>query len=219
VALEEILSTVAKAPRLSTVTQAGARLREEQILSRLARRFLVSEVDLRRRLAELRRQAHHPDAPPLPAQATAAGGVDARDQALVELILARPEWIERIAAAVPVGALRWPACQTIYATCMKLVESGLAPDFDRLILECEDPEIRSLLFQIDESSRAKAESDWQMALDQILESYRRRKEDVEHRQKVAALREAQPEAHKLQALQELIGALQPRHRRSDPTDG
>jgi DNA primase len=218
-ALEEILQTVARAPRLSALTQGGARLREQQVISRLARWFLVSEVQLRQRLAELRGRARRRDEAQPSVRTAGTIGSDAWDRALLELVLARPDWMERITVAIPPDALRSAACRSIYSLGMKLAQAGVEPAFERLMLECEDPEVRSLLFELDESSRAKAGSDRQLELDQILESYRRRKEDVQHHQTVAALRKEESEASQLQALDDLIAALRPRHRRSDPTDG
>jgi hypothetical protein len=125
----------------------------------------------------------------------------------------------RIVEAVPPEALQSAACRSIYVLGAQLAQAGVEPAFERLILECEEPDVRKLLFELDESSRAKSGSDRQLELDQILESYRRRKEDVEHHQTVVALCKEESEAGQLRALDDLIAALRPRHRRSDPTDG
>ena len=53
-ALDGLLRCIAKAPRLSTETETAARMREGQILRRLARSFSESEEVIRKRLAELR---------------------------------------------------------------------------------------------------------------------------------------------------------------------
>ena len=53
-ALEDILSTIAKAPAQSTGGAADTRLREQQFLSRLARQFGLAEEELRSRVHELR---------------------------------------------------------------------------------------------------------------------------------------------------------------------
>src|SRR5207247_1120558 len=54
-ALEEVLTTLAKAPRLDERTSDAASLRVARILSRLAHLSGVDEAVLRKRLAEMRR--------------------------------------------------------------------------------------------------------------------------------------------------------------------
>ena len=53
-ALESILSTLARAPTPRASTPQKFRLRQQQVISRLARMFSVPEIDLRGRLNELR---------------------------------------------------------------------------------------------------------------------------------------------------------------------
>ncbi|MFN9911518.1 MAG: DNA primase, partial [Pirellulaceae bacterium] len=57
VALEQMLELLAKAPRSSLLSDEAARLRQDQILMRLARQFAVDSAALRRRLEDLRRAA------------------------------------------------------------------------------------------------------------------------------------------------------------------
>jgi DNA primase len=57
VALEQMLELLAKAPRSSLLSDEAARLRQDQILMRLARQFAVDSAALRRRLEDLRRVA------------------------------------------------------------------------------------------------------------------------------------------------------------------
>jgi DNA primase len=56
VALEQMLELLSKASRTSLLTDDAARLRQEQILMRLSRRFGVETPDLKQRLEGLRRQ-------------------------------------------------------------------------------------------------------------------------------------------------------------------
>jgi hypothetical protein len=100
-----------------------------------------------------------------------------------------------------------------------LVELGVLPDFDRLMLEFEDANLRRMLVQLDERCRAKADSDADLQLRQTLASYRRRKEDANHRRSIAALQDKPSEVGQVETFDRLITALKPRHRRSDPTEG
>jgi DNA primase len=220
VALEEILSTLARAPRLAGTSSTASRLREEQILARLAGRFLIPEEGLRSRMTALRR-----DQRPLfrSAESLATGGPKLAlapwDRELLELILRRPDCVPQIEAVVALEDLQSPPSRTIYSVCLRLTKSGATPDFDALMLELEDPDLRSLLTQVDEHCRAKGDSDTDLELQQTLESYRRRKEDGEHRRRIVALQEELPEDAQAAAFDQLIAALKPRHHKSDPTDG
>jgi hypothetical protein len=149
----------------------------------------------------------------------ATGDIDLWDRELLELVLCRPEWLPQIAEAIRPEDLRSAACRDLYAKCLELAEAGIAPDFDRLMLDLEDPKTGGLLVALDQGCHAKAGSDCQLRLDQTLESFRRRKEDVEHRKKIAALQQQRSEASEGQAFDQLMAELKFRHRRSDPTDG
>jgi DNA primase len=220
VALEEVLSTLARAPRLAGTSSTAVRLREEQILARLAGRFHVPEEGLRGRLTALRRDVRrlHRSAE-TPSVGVSRLALDPWDRELLELILRRPGWVAQIATEVAVEDLQSPSCRTIYSACLRLTQSGTTPDFKRLMLELEDPDLRNLLTQVDEQCRAKCDSDADLELKQALESYRRRKEDGQYRRRIAALQEEASEDVQAAAFDQLIASLRPRHRRSDPTDG
>jgi hypothetical protein len=138
---------------------------------------------------------------------------------LLELILRRPGWLSRIGEAILPESLRSAECRLIYSTCLRLAAAGGTPDFDTLMLELEDADLRHLLVQLEERCRAKADSDAELQLEQTLGSYRRRKEDAQHRRRIAALQDEPSEAGQMETLDQLLTALRPRHRTSDPTDG
>ncbi len=72
-ALEEVLATLAKAPRLDERTSDAASLRMARILSRLAHLSGIDEAVLRKRLAEMRRAAQRRPAGGQAAQANVRG--------------------------------------------------------------------------------------------------------------------------------------------------
>ncbi len=47
------------------------------------------------------------------------------------------------------------ALRRIYETCCRLLDDGVLPEFDRLMLEFDDPALKSLLVDLDEQGRAK----------------------------------------------------------------
>ena len=103
-AIERLLAIVAKAPRLSGETRGDARIQEQKIVQRLAGKFRVDELDLRRRLAALRRRAatripmpRPADAPAVEAEATTPEPPSPWELAVLQLIVAHPEVFRRFA--------------------------------------------------------------------------------------------------------------------------
>ncbi len=46
-------------------------------------------------------------------------------------------------------------CRRIYETCCRLADEGVLPTFDRLMLEFDEPAMKNLLVELDESGQAK----------------------------------------------------------------
>ena len=67
---------MANAPRLAGVSDESLRLREQQLLVRLARQFHVDENTLRARLRELRKPTRRATAKPAPARQVARTAAD-----------------------------------------------------------------------------------------------------------------------------------------------
>ena len=78
-AIDQVLRTLAQAPRLNVLSTAEARIREDRVLNRLAARAGVGEESLRTRLSELRKKAARPRRPAAGQSGTAT---DAGQQAL-----------------------------------------------------------------------------------------------------------------------------------------
>jgi DNA primase len=164
-ALEEMLTTLARAPRLQSGTSAQSRLREHQVLARLARQFGVVEEELRLRLGDLRDRAKS-------ARAAASEQVDSTaaaipvvtelsvwERELLEIILLEPEGVAAAAEVISPEKLRSPLARAIFARCCQLSQEGITPDFDRLLLEFDEQEIKTLLVDLDEQGRAKTFDD------------------------------------------------------------
>lgn len=232
-ALEDILTTVARAPRAAAVADSSLHLREQQLLARLARRFSVPEENVRDRLRALRRKKQRGagTATPAPTASDSPSGesstqlvslseLDPWDRELIELLLLDSESIIRIVTSVTLDDLRTPICRRVLSRAIQLHESGVAPTFDRLMLEAENPVVKNLLVQMDESCHAKEADDRQQRLGEVLDRYARRREDTKHRAETSALREAQLEESQAQeVLADLIETLRNRQTGSKPTDG
>ncbi|MDH3717788.1 MAG: DNA primase [Planctomycetota bacterium] len=213
-ALEDILQTVAKAPplRAGGTTQSG--LREEQFLARMARRFHVDERTLRDRLAALRKRgSRRPKFSDTNAASHAKPAIaDSWEREFIEILLQQPEAISRIAEEIGPEQLTDTVCRRIYARCVELSAAGITADFDRLILEFDDPALKSLLVQLDERGRDRGGSDLAQQLPDVLDSFRRRHDSRRGLATVAALREHQfDETEEVSVLEQLVEKERTRH--------
>lgn len=164
-ALEEILETLALAPK-PTITSAGAQqLREQQILTRLAREFAIELATLNGRLNELRKTTRFSAAPtPAPAASIApvlsfevprASQVLAVEAELIELLVRFPELAPTALAELADGDISSAAVRYLFQLYRRLEEAGEALDFSRVLSEIEDPRLQNFLVEFDERAERK----------------------------------------------------------------
>jgi DNA primase len=217
-ALEEVLATLAKAPRMQNTT--ASKLREDQILSRLAHRFGLKEERVRQRLADLR-AAGRGKAATSAAHAPAAGEPKRlldRDFLLLEILVQTPERAAQALGQVVPAELRCPKLRAIYAKCHELCQAAILPSFDRLLLEIDDGELKTVLVELDEAHHAKDLSDRSQELDELLAAFHKAREQRSQAQRTEALRAA-GEKEALDTLRDIIERKRRRQGISAPTDG
>lgn len=224
-ALERMVGLVAKAPRLKQDTTNASRLREAKILQRIAAHFRVDEAEVRRRLTALRRGAvqrpYSAGDAPADAPQAASEPLDTWRRELLEVLVAHPEhWAtvrreigdERLAVG-PGGAL----C----AAAFRLADAGDVPDFQRLMLELDDPAAKSLLVELDEKFREKgARAEGAALLADLIRTFQQKENQKRRPAQLVALREGQMDDVQTLALLESI-FQQERNRQgiSKPMDG
>ncbi len=199
-AIEHLLGIVAKAPRLSNATSGDARIQEQKIVQRLAAKFRVDELDLRRRLAELRRRGASRPAPRL--NPTGAGAAaepemesltppDAWELAVLQLIVAHPESFEAIRARLGEEPMTNAMCRRIFDACRRLADESGELSFDRLMLAFDDPAMQSFLVGIDETAEAMGQpsADPEVLLNDLYETHRREEIERQRPGQIGALRE------------------------------
>jgi DNA primase len=212
-AAEQMLATLAQIRPAGGGASSRVLLREEQMLSRIARRFHLPEEKLRSRLGALRRESRRRQADiravPVRSSGTPTDRRDSQfaklaampawDRDLLELLLVDPSLVARVAAVVEPAAITSDAARQIYAACCRLAEESWCNDFGRLLAEFDDPDMKSLLVQLDEACATKASADRERWLADLLETYRRRGEEAQHRERLAAARGDASEAEQLLA--------------------
>ena len=187
-AAEQLLATLAQIRPTGGGASSQTLLREEQMLSRIARQFHLPEEKLRNRLTALRREARGRR----PSQNTVAGEAegdanDSRDPAptriadlqksdrdLLELVILDPTFVTRLACAIDPASISSPVARQIFDGCCRLAEQGLHEDFGRLMAAFDDPTIKNLLVELDESAAKKVNADRERWFADLLETMRRR---------------------------------------------
>jgi DNA primase len=228
-ALERVIGDVAKAPRLQSDTTAEDRLREEKFIQRIAASFRVSEAEVRRRLTELRKQGARSrgqgaarTASELPAPGSPLPAINPHERELLELLIVYPEtWSAARAALLP-AQLASSALRQIYDTGCRLLDAGVSPGFERLILEFDDPAAKSLLVDLDEQGRAKGGRTAEPAdlLNDLLASLQRKEVERQRPGHLATLRERRlDDAEEIDLLKNIFQQERSRQGISRPTDG
>jgi DNA primase len=238
-ALEQLLRIVAKGPRLVANNTTADRLREEKILHRLASDFRIPEEQIRERLVQLRRPSTGTQRAAAAGDSNPGGG--ARDASrrgepnasrpakipltswereLLELVVAAPVILGRAAESVKPSQFGATFAREIYSRALELSAAGVTPDFARLLLEFDDPEVKNLLVELDEQARLKPSAEFDVRLQDVLNSFQHRVGAAEMQTHTARLKEEElPEDEALQLLIKIQQQAKNRQGISAPTDG
>jgi DNA primase len=191
-ALEQLVATIAKAPRLRGDTTLEDRLREEKFLQRLALDFRVPEEQVRRLMTELRRKAStRPSAARSESPASVRESIDPVERELLEILSQFPAMIEQVSAAIQPAHFVSASARHVFSQCLTLWSAGIVPDFERLLLENDDPVVKNLLVELDERGRAKSGTPPDVRLNDVLASFERRGHDEQNRDQTTALKQRQ----------------------------
>jgi DNA primase len=222
-ALERLLGIVAKAPRLRLDTTRDDRFREEKILQRLAASFRVPERDVRDRLTAMRRAGERRSAPTRSREAappSPAAAADPWERELLVLVMRHPECLGAARAAIGVEQIASAGCRSVYAACCRMADAGVAVTFERLMLEFDDPAVKSLLVELDETGAARKIADPQVLLEELTKSFERREALNRYPGTAGLLREGRlDESQELDLLRDIVQQERIRHGISAPTDG
>jgi DNA primase len=229
-ALERLIAIVAKAPRLRTDTTRDDRFREEKILQRLAAWFRVDEREIRRSLTTLRRRSQTratnmtltSETASVAQSAEAPEINDPTQREFLELLLAHPECLPAVREQLPLEHLGTGICRLIYDTCCRLADASVDPSFDRLMLEFDEPAVKNLLVELDETSQSKGKrtSDPQDLLCELINTFKRKETEKQRPGQITALREGGlDENRQVDMLEEILRQERNRQGITKPTDG
>ena len=222
-ALEDILSTLAKAPRLRPGTDTAMRLREQQILGRLARIFQISEVEVRTRLTELRRKVSAPpsytpeyDGEPDGEVERPRAHFNPRDRELLEIFTQHPEAVPLAMQAIMATQISEGVARKFFNAFCELVDEGHRAEFSRVLGRIDDPWLKNLLVEIDEQAAAKAVEKWEVQLTNLIKSFQLFEEQKERKRDVAGIND---DSEGLSTLVKIREDIRKGQGISEPTDG
>lgn len=160
-AVEEMLTLLAKVPHSSLISNESFRLRQNQVLPRLARQFSLSEEDLRGRLTGLRqKQSRYTRQSPSQDQAATTrtlkpGDLSPFERELLELIIVAPQVAPIALERVQSGWLECEAARQMLDAYQQLEFDGQSLEFEGVLTALEDSTLKSLLVTLHEQANAK----------------------------------------------------------------
>lgn len=218
-ALEDILGTLARAPRLRAGAALETKLREDQFLARLCREFRVPEETVRARLTVMRREPRYDSrrgADDAVRKETAKKIADRWERELIEIILQEPEAIAKVAESIRPEQLVDAVARELFATCCQLADEGIHPALDRLLLHFDNPAMKNLLVELDQRGQDRGGNDLVEQLEDVMASLLQRNEDAEHTATTTALKEKRfDEGEEVAMLQQLLEQKRARQRATE----
>ncbi len=230
-ALEEILKTMAGASRVSTATPEATQLRHQQLLARLANQFRVDETALRDRLVQLRQQtrrrvpardnvAGSPQGAPA---ATGQGSLTPLERELFEILTLHPRLVPDTLKTLSRDLFQNGQASQLWTLLVSLQDQQIEITFENMLTVSEDPQLKSLLVELDEQARTKdslALEDVEARLIGLIRSFDLQKQCIAQREVLATLETRHyDEKEELDILEQLIQRERERQGISAPTDG
>ncbi|MEM8943921.1 MAG: DNA primase [Planctomycetota bacterium] len=221
-AVEEILGTVARAFPTGGNASSVSLVREQQVLSKISRRFGITDETIRTRLTAKRREQssrrrsyfadqHSPSEAPAQRRDERLS-LSAWEKELLELLLHQPQVLPEISKQLRAEDIRSTFCRQMYTRALELTVSGQTPSFQSLIAATDDNDEKNLLVACDELGEQKSASDTGQRVRDLLSLAEQQKQEAWQNSQVAELKQNQldPE-HEQEVLAELFDAFKQKH--------
>lgn len=234
-ALENVLKTIAQIPTSEIAKSAAKSLRQDQLVTRLARQFQTTREQVKGRLKELRNSTrpsryNENDEQQGTASATDFSRFDLKEVELLELILSTPELadiaIERVSPEMfATGPLR-----EIFELMGEFFHDGRDANYKNVMLHLDDPVLKNVVEFLLEEATQKQEAfetankgmvfDAAGQLETVIQAFHRRANEINEAARISRLNENQPgDSDGASALEELLRLTRQRQGITAPTDG
>ena len=235
VAVESVLAALARASSRSSLAPSQRRLREDQVLGRLSRRFGLSREALVGRLSAVRGDLH--------ARSTAtsrsgggefAAGVDSQpvrfvpspgklpawDREVLEVLVGVPEATGLVIREVPSAELQDRSCRTVLETARRMHDEGREVNLGGLLLELTDPALHSLLVAVDSQVHAAGAATASDRLSHLEDALRQRRAERDVADRVRKLKSSDLDSQtEADLLEQLVLKRREAQGMTDPKDG
>jgi DNA primase len=213
-AVESMLSLLAKVPPEGLISNEAFRVRQNQVLPRLARQFSIPEDSLRERLSQMRyrqsRVARRDPAEAVAEQPTRlikASELSPFERELLELMIVAPQVAPLALERVQAGWLECPAARAMLDAYEQLEFRGESLEFSNVLVALEDPSLKSLLVTLHDEAIAKLQHTSDSAehrLRVLTQRMGERQEESRRQSQLNALQRGLPEHEELDILQRLV---------------
>jgi DNA primase len=185
-AVESVLAALAKVAAQSSLTPSQSRLREDQVVGRLSRRFGLSREALRSRMLALRTTSGKRSSTAATrsdtgdesdAMAPSPGlmrRLPAWDREVIEVLVGVPDAAGLIVREVQSAELETQEGRAVLEAARRLHAEGREIALAGLLLEIHDPAVQSLLVAVDETSATRTPLDSQERVHHLEDALRRR---------------------------------------------
>ncbi len=228
-AVEEIIGTLARALPTSAHATSSSLVREQQVFARLARQFGIGEETLRTRLTAVRREqtSRSPRRTSIQANNPSVNKISLLpwERELLELVVHEPALLPQLADKIALAEIPHDVCRVVYAQALELMHSGQIPTFDQLMLATDDPEVKNLLVDCDETGRDKKASDVHHRMSDLIASVEAQRQALRHQASTVNFTQKRLDTvNEDSALFEMLGDLSEKQKKrrqagSAPTDG
>lgn len=225
-AIEDMLSLLAKVPSENLISNEAFRLRQNQVLPRLARQFSIPEDTLRERLTQMRnRQSRYKrrdtdeEDVAQPKRLMRPGDLAPFERELLELIIVAPQVAPVALERVQPGWLECDAARAMLDAYQQLEFSGESLEFSSVLIALEDPSLKSLLVTLHEQANAKLHYTRDSAehrLRVLTQRMGERQDALRRQHEMDSLQKGLPAEEELDILQQVVRQARLRQGLVDP---
>lgn len=234
-ALENILKTVAQVPASVIAASAAKSLRQDQMLTRLARQFQTTREQVKARLKELRNSTRpsrfrQDDEANQNINEIDFSKFDIKEAELLQLILMEPALADIAIERVAPEQFAFGPLKEIFETIGEFFHDGREASYESVMLHVDDPVLKNVVeYLLEEATRKKAAADANNTgielavhtqLESVIEAFNRLQIQSAEQARISKLQQPSLKAdEEAMALEDLLRQTRQRQGLIAPTDG
>jgi len=233
-ALENILKTVAQVPASVIAASAAKSLRQDQMLTRLARQFQTTREQVKARLKELRSSTRpsrfRQDDAHQNTNEVDFSKFDIKEAELLQLILTEPALADIAIERVSPEQFAFGPLKEIFETIGEFFHDGREASYESVMLHVDDPVLKNVVeYLLEEATKKQAAANANNTgielavhaqLESVIEAFNRQQIQSAQQANISKLQQPSLEAdEEAMALEDLLRQTRQRQGLIAPTDG